>query len=425
MTARSSPPAAPQRPRQSFAALRDPGFRSYFIYSAMSMMADSIEHVISYWMLFQKFHSPALAGFAITSHWLPTLLFGVFAGALADKYDPRRLIQIGMVLFMSCSLVWGILFVTGWLEWWHAIVILTIHGFASVFWGTPSQVILHDIVGREKLPSAVRLSATARYLGLLAGPAVGGAILLMLGPAHGILLNIFFYAPLTLWLWKAPYGPKFQKDRPPPRPVRGFADVLMTIEAIRGNRIITSMILLSGAAAFLVANGYQSQMPEFAHDLGHGDAGIYYAMLLGADACGALVAGFALEASGWLQPRLMTPFILVMIWCCALGSFAMTTSYSLAVALMFCAGFVELSYNSMNQTLVQIHAPAQIRGRVLGLFSMAQVGLRAFAGISVGVVGSGIGVHHSLLLAVSILFVITLSLFVMIRPAAIQLETGD
>ncbi|HKT18877.1 MAG TPA: MFS transporter [Stellaceae bacterium] len=425
MTDSKSPRAAAGRPRQSFAALRDAGFRSYFIYSAFAMMADSIEHVISYWMIFQKFHSPALAGFAIIAHWLPTLLFGVFAGALADKYNPRRLIQVGMVLFMSCSLIWGILFTTGWLEWWHAVVILTIHGIASVFWGTPGQVILHDIVGRGQLPSAVRLNATSRYLGLLAGPAVGGAILLALGPAHGILLNILFYAPLTLWLWQAPYGPKFQKNRPPPRPVRGFGDVVMTIEAIRGNRIITAMILLSGAAAFLVANGYQAQMPEFAADLGHGNAGIFYAMLLGADACGALVAGFALEASGWLQPRLMTPFILVMIWCCALGSFAVTRSYPVAVALMFAAGFVELSYNSMNQTLVQLHAPAEIRGRVLGLFSMAQIGLRTFAGISIGVVGSGIGIHHSLLLAVSILFVITGALFLMIRPAAVQVESGD
>ena len=153
------------------------------------MMADSIEHVISYWIIFQKFQSPALAGYAIIAHWLPTLLFGVWAGALADKYDPRRLMQIDMLLFMVCSLTWGLLFVTGWLVWWHAVAILSIHGIASVFWGTPGQVILHDIVGREMLPSAVRLNATSRYLGLLAGPAAGGAILLALGPAHGILLN--------------------------------------------------------------------------------------------------------------------------------------------------------------------------------------------------------------------------------------------
>jgi MFS family permease len=410
---------------KSFSALRDPGFRAYFNYSALAMMADSIEHVISYWMVFQKFHSPALGGFAVVSHWLPTLLFGVFMGALADRYDSRRLIQIGMLLFMACSLTWGVLFITGWIRAWHAVAILTVHGIASVFWGTPGQVLLHDIVGREQLPSAVRLNATSRYLGLLAGPAVGGAILLALGPAYGIFLNVVFYAPLILWLWKAPYGPRFQKNRPPPRPVRGFGDIVTTIDAIRGNRIITAMILLAGSASFFVANGYQAQMPNFAADLGHGEAGLYYSVLLGADAAGALIAGLVLESSGWLQPRLMTPFILVMIWCCALGSFAMTNSYPLAVALMFTAGFVELSFNSMNQTIVQLHAPAPIRGRVLGLYSMAQMGLRSFAGISVGVVGSAIGIHHSLLLAVSILFAVTVSLFLMIRPAAVRVESGD
>jgi len=69
-----------------------------------------------------------------------------------------------MVLFMSCSLAWGVLFWTNSLQAWHAAAILTVHGMASVFWGPPSQVILHDIVGRERLPRAVRLSATSRQL---------------------------------------------------------------------------------------------------------------------------------------------------------------------------------------------------------------------------------------------------------------------
>ena len=73
-------------------------------------------------MVFQKFHSPALGGFAVISHWLPFLLFSVYSGALADRFDPRRIIQIGMVLFMLCSLAWGVLFVTGTLQLWHAVV---------------------------------------------------------------------------------------------------------------------------------------------------------------------------------------------------------------------------------------------------------------------------------------------------------------
>ena len=70
-------------------------FRAYFFGAASAMMADSIEHVISYWMIFQKFHSPALGGFAILAHWLPFLFFSVYSGALADRFDPRRIIQIG------------------------------------------------------------------------------------------------------------------------------------------------------------------------------------------------------------------------------------------------------------------------------------------------------------------------------------------
>ena len=71
---------------RSFAALRHPRFRGYFMYAAAAMMADSIEHVISYWIIFQKFESPALAGFAVVSHWLPFLLFSVYSGALAFYY---------------------------------------------------------------------------------------------------------------------------------------------------------------------------------------------------------------------------------------------------------------------------------------------------------------------------------------------------
>src|SRR3954470_2840908 len=97
----------------SFPALRQPTFRAYFFGAASAMMADSVEHVISYWILFQKFQSPALAGFAVLSHWLPFLLFSVPSGALADRYDPRRMIQIGMALFMAVSIAWGVLFATG------------------------------------------------------------------------------------------------------------------------------------------------------------------------------------------------------------------------------------------------------------------------------------------------------------------------
>jgi hypothetical protein len=138
--------------------------------------------VLSYWVLFELFHSPALAGFAVVSHWLPSLLFSVQSGALAGRSDCRKLIQAAQVLFLGVSLGWGVLIYTNTLEMWHALVLLMLHGIAVVLWGPASQLILHDMVGRRHLQSAVRLEATARQLGLLFGPGVGGAMLLLFGP---------------------------------------------------------------------------------------------------------------------------------------------------------------------------------------------------------------------------------------------------
>src|ERR1700682_494434 len=115
-------------PYRSFASLRHSGYRVFFVGSATAMLADSIEHVISYWVVFQKFHSPALGGFAVVSHWLPFLLFSVASGARADRFDPRRIIQIGMALFIIASLSWGYFFITDTLQMWQAMVILVIHG---------------------------------------------------------------------------------------------------------------------------------------------------------------------------------------------------------------------------------------------------------------------------------------------------------
>jgi MFS family permease len=413
MTERTAAHPAPSH--RSFAAMRYPGFRAQFTTYVVAMMADNIEHVISYWVLFQKFHSPALAGFAVLSHWLPFLVFSVAAGALADRVDPRRIIQRGMALFITASLGWSYFFLTDSLQVWEAMVLLAIHGCAGVLWQTPNQMLLYDIVGPADLMSAVRLNATARYLGVLVGPAVGGVIMLALGPAHGMVLNTLFYLPLVLWLVNAPYGPRFRSSAPPPaRAVRGLSDIIRTARDIAAHPVIVSMTLLAGAASFFVGNGYSAQMPGFATDLGHGDPGLSYAMLLAADAAGALVSGAILEGKALLQPRAKTAMTLAGIWCAALVCFAMAKSYALAVAMLFLAGFFELAFNAMAQTLVQLNAPVDMRGRVIGLFNMASLGLRAFSGVSVGLLGSLIGIHWSLAAAAIAMLAATVSLYALV-----------
>jgi MFS family permease len=383
----------------AFAALRHRGFRVYFVTSMLSMMADNIEHVISYWVIFQAFHSPALAGFAVLTHWTPFLLLSVYFGALADRHDCRRVIQIAQVMYMAVSLAWGLLFLTNTIQVWHAMVLLVVHGMAGVLWSPGSQLLIHDIVGPEHLQSAVRLNSTSRQLGVLLGPAVGGGLMLLLGPPVGLLVNALIYLPLTIWLWKAPYSGHRRVAERSGRGGLGLKSAVALLGEISGNRTVLSMIVLAGVSSLFVGNAFQAQMPEYAHDLGTDQTGMAYSLLLGANAGGAVVGGILLEGKGLLQPRARTAILCAIVWCVLIAGFAAATNYPLALVLLFLAGIVHLAYTSMAQTLVQLLAPPNLRGRLIGLYNMSSNGLRAFSGVTVGVLGSLIGIHWSLALS--------------------------
>ena len=396
--------AGPAPTHRAFASFANSDFRIYAFGATAAMMADNIEHVISYKVMFDRFHSPALGGFAVISHWVPYLLLAGFTGGLADRFDIRRLIQTAMLLFIGVSITWGIMFLTGRVTLGVAMALLIVHGLAGVIWMPASQVLIHQIVSPEQLPSAVRINATGRYLGFLVGPLLGAALLLGLGPAYGIFVNALIYTPLLLWLINAPYGGPVRGGRQPQ--AAGFAEIWSTMRVVAHNRVLLSMTALVGAASFFVGNAYQAQMPGFASDLGHQRADFAYGMLLAADALGGLIGGVILETRGLLQPRVRTAFVLAMIWCVALAGFARSSGYTLALALLFVAGFVELAFNSMAQALVQINAPNEIRGRVIGVFSMSASGLRTFSGLSVGLLGASLGIHNSLALSALALYTV-------------------
>jgi MFS family permease len=406
---RAGPVPAPQH--RAFAAFAKGDFRIYVIAATAAMMADNIEHVISYKVMFDRFHSPALGGFAVISHWIPFLLLAGVSGGLADRFDIRRLIQIGMLMYIGVSVSWGIMFLTNTLTLGMAMLLLVVHGLAGVVWVPAAQVLIHQLVGQEELASAVRLNATGRYLGFLVGPLLGAGLLMSLGPAYGIFVNALIYAPLLLWLIRAPYGRAVPGRKPSAAAVGGFAEVWSTMQVVARNPVLLSMTVLVGASSFFVGNAYQAQMPEFASDLGHERADFAYSILLAADAAGGLIGGVILETRAWLAPRARTAFVLALIWCIALIGFARANGYVLAVSLLFVAGFVELAFNSMAQALVQLHAPGAIRGRVIGVFSMSASGLRMFSGISVGLLGARVGIHNSLAMSAAALFALYAILF--------------
>jgi MFS family permease len=387
-------PPVPVGPRK-FAALRNKDCRPYLFGAGLAMMADNIEHVITYWVLWEKFHSPALSGFQVISHWLPFLFFSVYFGSLADRFDCRRLIQAAQVLFMLVSAAWGVLFLTGTLEVWHACVLLVLHGCAGALWGPGEQLLLHDFVEPDELPSAVRLNATFRSLGVLFGPVVGSALLLLLGPTAGIFANIVFYLPLTLFLFRTKFT-GHTRDDGVPRARLGIVDSLRVFRDVRSNRTLVSMIVLAGLGSFFVGASLQSSMPIFAHDLGTGGAGLTYGVLLFANGAGGVVGGILLETTGRIKPNVKAAVFSTAVYGLTSLFFAFTASYPVALVMLLVGGVANMASMSIGQTVVQLLAPPADRGRVIGLYGMSSGGLRAGSGFTVGLLGAAVGVHWSL-----------------------------
>ena len=394
-----------------FGALYHRDYRRYFLLALLGMTAESVEHVTSYWVIFESFHSPSLGGFAVISHWVPYLIFSVYAGALADRFDCRRLIQVAQGLLMLASLAWGALFLTGTLRAWHAAALLMVHGMAGVIASPPIQLIVHDIVGAEHLASAIRLNAISRYCSMLVGPAVGGGLLLALGPGVALLVNVLLYLPLTLYLFRMPYtGHRSEVGAPRQAARFSFAEARQVLAEVRSEPRIIRMIVLAGSTSFFVGTAFQAQMPEYAHHHGSEEADVWYSVLFGANAAGAVIGAVILESVAVFQGGARAAIVCAAIWGAVMAIFPLAHGYAAAVTLLVLAGVFNIAFTSMAQALVQLLAPPGLRGRVVGLFNTSMLGLRAGSGVTVGVLGAVIGVELSLTLSAAAVVLVALGL---------------
>ncbi|MEO7123213.1 MAG: MFS transporter [Lacisediminihabitans sp.] len=391
-------------PTPKFQVLRSWKTAPYLVGAGMAMMGDNIEHVITYLILWNTFHSPILVGFQLISHWLPYLLGSVYAGALAERFDCRRIIQIAQGLFMFVSLCWGVLFLTGSLQLWEACVLLVLHGLAGCLWGPAEQMMLYDFAGREQLPSAVRINATFRSLGILCGPVVGSVLLLLLGPTAGIFANIVFYLPLTIFLIRTPFTGHSREGVFTTGRI-SLLDSFRVLGTVRRNRVILGMLILSALASVTIGAVLQTAMPVFSAVLtpSGADGELIYGTLLFALGMGGVLGGFFLEASGWIKPNVVTAVVSAVAFGAFAVVFASTGSLVVAVTALVVTGAAQITATATAQSIVQLEAPVGERGRVLGAYSMFGPGMQTFSGVTVGVFGTLLGIPLTVIIGGAVL----------------------
>jgi MFS family permease len=368
-------------PRQiRFEALGVPMFRWYWVTSWISSTGDGMENVIRNVLVLRLAgeSAPFWLGMMVFAHWIPFTVFSLYGGVLADRYDNRKVQIVAQLLLMAAAVGIAAATLGGIVTTWWLFGLLLLHGFAGAIGGPAQQTLVHAMVGPSKLLSAVSLNSTARQFSQVIGPAVAGFIVVTVGPGWGFLVNALTFVPLLVFLAVVRIRPLGARSTQP------IAAALRAgLGFVRRKPYIGALIGVEMLGAVFLGHTFNSFLVLFAHDVLHvGDLG--YAFLLVASGIGAVCAAtyLAYARSRPISGRFVVYAAMAEI--VAILVFAFSTSYALSFVLLFVIGLAAVLTHSLTNTKVQLSAPDELRGRVMGAYTFGTQGVRVLNGPILG-----------------------------------------
>jgi MFS family permease len=380
-------------PRETHSPFALPLFRAVWIASLLSNFGGLIQSVGASWMMTSLSGSPQMIALVQASISLPIMLLSLWAGAVADNLD-RRKVMLAAQLFMllvSAGLALGAW--AGILTPWLLLGFTFLIGCGTAINGPAWQASVGDMVPRTMLPNAVALNSMGFNVARSLGPAIGGVIVAAAGAAAAFLVNAVSYVGLiaVLLRWK----PALPERRLP----RERLGVAMTagIRYVRLSPPIRTVLLRAALFGF-AASAVPALMPLVARDI-VGGGPLTFGLLLGGFGLGAVAGALG---STRLRQRLSTEgLVRLAAPALALGAAVTAVSDWLALtlaALALCGAGWVVALSTFNVS-VQMASPRWVVARALALYQMAAFGGMAVGSWSFGLIADGRGVETALLVA--------------------------
>lgn len=375
---------------------RVPLFRSIWVASLFSNFGGLIQSVGASWMMTDLGASAPMIALVQASTSLPIMLLALWAGAVADNLDRRRVMLVAQcfMLVVSAALATG-----SWLGWitpWSLLVFTFLIGCGTAINGPAWQASVGDMVPRAMLPDAVAYNSMGFNIARSTGPALGGVLVAFAGAAAAFLANAVSYLGLIFVLLR------WKPDRPERRLPRERLGVAMTA-GIRYVRLSPSLrVILARAALFAFpASALPALMPLIARDL-VGGGPLTYGVLLGGFGAGAVLGAFG---SRRLRQMLSTE-VLIRLAALALGTGAALVALDLGLMptllALVLAGAGWVTALSTFNVSVQLASPRWVVARALAIYQMAAFGGMAGGSWVFGAVAGQHGLATALLVAAGV-----------------------
>jgi len=376
-----------------FRALRHRNYRLFFGGQSISLVGTWMQQVAMSWMVYRLTNSALLLGIVGFSGQIPAFFLTPLAGVIADRYNRHRVLIVTQTLAMLQALILSVLVLTNRITVGQIVALSIFLGLVNSFDIPVRQAFTVEMIEeREDLGNAIALNSSMVNAARLIGPSLAGVLIAAFGEGICFLLNGVSYLAVIGSLLAMKIAPR--KIKPPDTHVlhelkEGF------VYAFNSTPIKFILILLSLVS--LMGVPYQVLMPVFARDIFHGGS-ITLGFLMAMSGIGALTGAIYLASRksviglGKIIPLFSGLFGLAVI------AVALSGVLWFSMPVICVAGFAMMVQMAASNTVLQTIVEEDKRGRIMGLFTMAFMGMVPFGSLLAGSLASKIGAPNTLLL---------------------------
>src|SRR6266853_3321447 len=376
--------------RHTFRALRHRNYRLFFWGQLVSLIGTWMQQTAMSWFVYEITNSKFLLGAVAAIGSAPMMLFSVWGGSLADLYPKRSILIATQTAQMMCAFLLAIGVWAGFANATFIVIVAAFNGIAMGFDMPARQAFTVEMTSREDLLNAISLNSSIVNGARVVGPSIAGLMIAAVGVAMCFFLNgLSFIAVIAglLLMRLPPFKRKIEIVSAGEHAWEGI------VYSMRHPRVRTILGLFLAVGVF--GWSYAVLMPAFARDvLGRGANG--YGVLMSASGTGAFVGALMVATYGHLFTPRKIALGGVWLFSIALLAFALTRNFYLALIFLTFAGFGMLLFFSTSNTVLQTIVPDEMRGRVMGVWSLVFGAMIPLGSLEAGALAHWLGTPFAL-----------------------------
>lgn len=401
----------------TFRSLRTRNYRLFAAGQVVSLSGTWGQRVAQDWLVLELSGGSGVALGVVTGlQFLPVLLFGLYSGVLADRYDKRRLLVGAQAVMAVLALALAALDLSGAVQLWHVFALALALGFATAVDTPVRQSFVTEMVSDDDVPNAVSLNSVTFNAARIVGPALAGVAIAAVGTGWVFLANAVSYVAVLLGL----QAMRRDELHPSPPLARAKGQAREGLRYVRSKPELLVPILLVAVVGTVGLN-FQVTLALVSREVFGLGAGSY-ALLLSALATGSLLGALA-SARRTGPPRQRRLFVAALVFGLLEVAVGLAPSFALMAVLLVPTGMAVLAFTTTANSLVQLGSAPQVRGRVMALYVLVFLGGTPIGAPLVGLVADVLGPRSGLVLggAVTALAVLVAAAWTL-RSRALRLE---